>query len=212
MRAKGSCIQGRRRDRLTRLCPSNITRTASAIPVLATRKRERRMGLSLSQSDWIIGGAYLVQRQPEGIYKYLITVSVYLIMPIAPAIVFGIMSKSVTFAGAAASVLVGLLLSGTCMADTYMAYLGVEEGQHWFPWLHLPLTLNYTWRGAWGTVLITLVLFLVSAFTKRTDPDKLARTTITWSGRWEPFRGLVDWRLQLAVLLAVTALAYGWLW
>ncbi len=159
-----------------------------------------------------IGGAYLVQRQPEGIYKYLITVSVYLVMPIAPAIVFGIMSKSVTFAGAAASVLVGLVLSGMYMADTYQVYLGVEKGQQWFRWLHLPLTTNYTWRGAWGTLLITLVLFLVSAFTKKTDPDKLARTTIAWSGRWEPFRGLADWRLQLAVLVAATALAYGWLW
>jgi len=98
------------------------------------------------------------------------------------------------------------------MADTYLAYLGADEGQRWFPWLHHPLTLNYTWRGAWGTLIITAALFLVSSFTKKTDPNKLARTTIAWKGRWEPFRGLADWRLQLAVLLIVTALAYGWLW
>jgi SSS family solute:Na+ symporter len=155
------------------------------------------------------GGAFLVQWQPEGIYKYLITVSVYLVMPIAPAIVFGIMSKRVTFAGAAASVLVGIILAGFCMIDTY---LGPEAGQRWFSWLHLPLTSNYTWRGAWGTLLITAVLFLVSVCTKKTDPDKLAKTTIAWSGRWECFRGLTDWRLQLAVLLLVTAMAYAWLW
>jgi solute:Na+ symporter, SSS family len=159
-----------------------------------------------------VGGAYLVQMQPEGIYKYLITISVYLIMPIAPAIVFGITNKSVTFAAAAASVLVGILLSGACMADTYLAYAGIEAGERWFAWLHYPLTLNYTWRGAWGTILITLVLFVVSAVTKKTDPEKLAQTTIEWGGPWEPFRGLADWRLQLAVLLAITALAYGWLW
>ncbi len=158
------------------------------------------------------GGALLVERQPEGIYKYLITVSVYLIMPIAPAIVFGIMSKRVTFAGAAASVVVGILLSEVCLADTYLAYLGIEEGQHFYSWLHHPLTLNYTWRGAWGALIITAALFFVSVFTKKSDPEKLARTTIQWSGRWEPFRGLADWRLQLAVLLTVTAIAYGWLW
>jgi len=155
------------------------------------------------------GAAYLVYRQPEGIYKYLITISVYLIMPIAPAIVFGIMSKRVTFAGAAASVLVGLLLAGVCMVDVY---LPGERAERYFPWLHLPLTLNYTWRGAWGTALVTLVLFLVSAFTRKTDPERLARTTIEWGGPWEPFRGLVDWRLHLILLLVVTAVVYGWLW
>ena len=57
-------------------------------------------------------------KQPEGIYKYLNTISAsILVMPIAPAIVFGIMSKRVTFAGAAASVLVGLAVGRNYMAD-----------------------------------------------------------------------------------------------
>jgi SSS family solute:Na+ symporter len=117
----------------------------------------------------------------------------------------------VTFAGAVASVVVGFLLSITFMVDAFL--IAIFEKVPWiFGWLHYPLTSNFTWRGAWGTTLLTVVLFLVSAFTKKTDPEKLARTTIEWGGRWEPFRGLVDWRLHLAVLLAVTALAYGWLW
>ncbi len=159
-----------------------------------------------------IGGAWLVDNQPEGVYKYLITISVYLVMPIAPAIVFGILSKRVTFAGAAASVLIGLFLAAACMADTYVSYVSVEQGQRWFPWLHQPLTFNYTWRGVWGTVLITAVLFLVSAFTPKTTPEKLAKTTVNWGGRVEPFQGLADWRLQLAALLAVTVAIYGCLW
>ena len=56
------------------------------------------------------------------------------------------------------------------------------------------------------------MLFLVSAVTKKTDPARLAQTTIAWGGRWEPFRGLADWRLHLVVLLAATAAAYAWLW
>ena len=41
---------------------------------------------------------------------------------------------------------------------------------------------------------------------------KLAQTTINWGGKAEPFQGLADWRLQLAVLGMGTVLAYWWLW
>ena len=151
------------------------------------------------------GAAYVVYKQPEGIYKYLLTISVYLVMPIAPAIVFGIMSKRVTFAGAAASVFAGLALAAAYIVDSCMPPATAE---HCLPWLHYPLTLNYTYRGAWGALVLTAVLFLVSAFTKKTDPEKLAKTTMDWSNRPEPFRGLSDWRLHLAVLLAATAAIY----
>ncbi len=50
--------------------------------------------------------AYLVYKTPDGLYKYLQTISIYLTMPLAPAIFFGIMSKRVTVKGAVASVLV----------------------------------------------------------------------------------------------------------
>jgi len=153
--------------------------------------------------------AYVVYKQPEGIYKYLQTISIYLVMPITPAIVFGILSKRVTFAGAAVSVLVGIGLASIFVVDALMK---PELAAVWFPWLHHPLTFNYTYRGGWGTLLITAVLFLVSAFTTKTDPAKLAKTTIHWGQRLEPFRGLSDWRLQLAALLAVTVAIYWRLW
>ena len=130
-------------------------------------------------------------------------------MPIAPAIVFGIMSKRVTFAGAAASVLAGLALAVLYIVDTCMA---PAIAARYFPWLHTPLTLNYTYRGAWGTLILTAVLFVVSAFTERTPADKLAKTTMDWTSRPEPFRGLSDWRLHLMVLLMATAAIYWWLW
>jgi solute:Na+ symporter, SSS family len=158
-------------------------------------------------------GAYLVSKQPRGIYEYLLTIGVYTIIPLAPAIIFGIVSKRVTFAGAAASVAVGLSLSALFMTDTAMDMLkGSEKAAGIFPWLHYPLTYNFTYRGIWGTTIITLTLFLVSAFTKKTDPEKLAKTTIDWSGQPEPFRGLSDWRLHLAALSVATVLIYWWLW
>ena len=153
--------------------------------------------------------AYVVYSQPEGIYKYLQTISVYLVMPIAPAIIFGVLSKRVTFAGAAASVLVGILLATLFVTDAMMKPATAASV---FPWLHYPLTFNYTYRGAWGTLIIVVVLFVVSAVTTKTDPDKLATTTVDWGGRPQPFRGLADWRLQIAVLLTITVLLYAWLW
>jgi hypothetical protein len=36
--------------------------------------------------------------------------------------------------------------------------------------------------------------------------------TVDWRAPVEPFRGLADWRLQLALLLATSAGLYAWLW
>ena len=37
-------------------------------------------------------------------------------------------------------------------------------------------------------------------------------TTMSWKGRGEPFEGLRDWRLQLAVLVAITIGLYWFMW
>ena len=74
------------------------------------------------------------------------------------------------------------------------------------------LTLNYTYRGLWGTILVTLTLFAVSWMTKKMPEERLEGVTIDWSLRLERFQGLRDWRLQLAVLSLGTVAAYAWLW
>jgi solute:Na+ symporter, SSS family len=153
--------------------------------------------------------AWVVYKQPEGIYKYLQTISIYLVMPIAPAIIFGIMSKRVTFAGAATSVFVGLGLAAVFVTDALMP---PEIAKNCFSWLHHPLTFNYTYRGLWGTLIIIAVMFAVSAFTMKTDPAKLEKTTVHWGQRAEPFQGLTDWRLHWLILFIITAVAYWWLW
>ena len=77
--------------------------------------------------------AYLVYTTPDGLYKYLQTISIYLVMPITPAIVFGVISKRVTVKGAIASVLTGLVLATIFVADQLMPS---AEGAKFFPWLH----------------------------------------------------------------------------
>jgi SSS family solute:Na+ symporter len=156
------------------------------------------------------GAAAIIAWQPEGVYKYLQTISVYLVMPLTPAIVFGILSKRVTFAGAAASFFSGLAISALFVTDALLP--NKAAAAQLFPLLHYRITENYTYRGFWGTLAITLILFAVSAFTKKTDPAKLEQTTIKWGEKVEPFQGLSDWRLHLALLGAITVLAYWWLW
>jgi solute:Na+ symporter, SSS family len=87
--------------------------------------------------------------------------------------------------------------------------VGPHAGSRLFPFLHAnALTLNYTYCGLWGTIAGTTTLFAMSAFTKKTAPEKLERLTISWKDQAERFRGIFRWRLQLAVLTVTTALLY----
>jgi SSS family solute:Na+ symporter len=155
-----------------------------------------------------MGAAYLVYRSEEGIYKYLQTITAYLILPVFPAIFFGIVSKRVTMRAAVVSVVVGLILATVFVMDQF---LGPGMGEKIFPFLHWRLTLNFGFRGLWATIIISIVLFVVSAFTPRTDPAKLAQTTINYAARLERFSGLSDWRLHLMILTIITILIYIWL-
>jgi SSS family solute:Na+ symporter len=153
--------------------------------------------------------AYLVYKTPDGLYKYLQTISIYLVMPLAPSIFFGICSKRVTVKGAVASVAVGVALSALFVTDQL---IGPESGAQLFPWFHRELTLNYTYRGLWSTLLVTATLFAVSAFTSPKDPESLKGLTVDWGGKAEALGGLSDWRIQLAILSIASVLLYWWLW
>lgn len=155
-----------------------------------------------------IGAAYLVYKNEEGLYKYLQTITAYLVLPVFPAIFFGIVSKKVTLAGAVVSVAVGIVLATIFVVDQLV---GPEAGKELFPFLHHKLTLNFGYRGLWAEILITCILFLVSAFTEKTTPDKLEKTTINFSGDADKFEGITDWRLHLGVLSLITLFLYIWL-
>ncbi|HLV86245.1 MAG TPA: sodium/solute symporter [Candidatus Sulfotelmatobacter sp.] len=152
-----------------------------------------------------VAAAYAIYKTPDGLYKYLQTISIYLTMPVAPAIVFGILSKRVTVKGALVSVLLGCGLAALFVTDQL---IGPAEGSRLFPWLHTKLTLNYSYRGLWGTILCVAVMFLVSSFTRKTDSAALEQLTVSWKLLPERFRGIFDWRLQLAVLSAITVVLY----
>jgi SSS family solute:Na+ symporter len=155
-----------------------------------------------------IGAAYLVYKNEEGIFKYLQTISAYLVIPIFPAIFFGIFSKKVTLKGATVSVLVGVLIATVFVIDQF---LGPETGKSVFPFLHTKLTLNFGYRGLWAEIFITVILFAVSAFTEKTAPEKLVGTTYNFSGKIPAFEGFKDWRLQLGILSVITLFLYIWL-
>jgi SSS family solute:Na+ symporter len=156
-----------------------------------------------------IGAAYLVYKNEEGLYKYLQTITAYLVIPVFPAIFFGIVSKKVTLKGAAFSVLVGIVLATIFVTDQL---LGPNSGKEIFPFLHHPLTLNFGYRGLWAEILITGVLFAVSAITEKSAPEKLAHTTINFEKRIAKFEGITDWRLHLTILSLITLFLYIWLY
>jgi len=156
-----------------------------------------------------IGAAYLVYKNEEGLYKYLQTITAYLVLPVFPAIFFGIVSKNVTLKGAVVSVLVGIVLATIFVIDQL---LGPDAGRELFPVLHHKLTLNFGYRGLWAEILITGVLFLVSAFTEKTAPEKLIHTTINFDKGMAKFEGITDWRLHLMILSFITLGLYIWLY
>ncbi len=131
-----------------------------------------------------------------------------MVIPVFPAIFFGIVSKKVTLKGAAASVFVGIILATIFVVDQI---LGPDTGKELFPLLHHKLTLNFGYRGLWAEILITGVLFAVSAFTEKTAPEKLEKTTINYTKRIAKFEGITDWRLHLAILSLITLFLYIWL-
>jgi SSS family solute:Na+ symporter len=155
-----------------------------------------------------IGAAYLVYKNEEGLYKYLQTITAYLVLPVFPAIFFGIISKKVTLKGAVVSVIIGIILATVFVVDQL---IGPDIAKNIFPILHHKLTLNFGYRGLWAEIIITGVLFFVSAFTEKTAPEKLSKTTINYSKDIARFEGITDWRLHLSILVLITILLYAWL-
>ena len=102
------------------------------------------------------------------------------------------------------------------MADPSRVLLFViSKGFHLIPFVGLKqvslLDLSQVRLRLLLALLISIVLFTVSAYTPKTDPAKLEKTTINYRNKIEKFSGLTDWRLQLAVLTIITIGIYIWL-
>jgi len=160
-----------------------------------------------------IAAAYLVYKSPKGVYRYYQALGSYLFIPLTPAIVFGILSKKITAKAAGASIAVGCAFVALFLGvELVTSFQGKEAAERLFPWLHTSITLSPYYRGAWGVLIVTAVLFGVSSFTAKTPPEKLVTTTVAWHEKMEPFSGLTDWRLHLAILAILSAAIYIWLW
>jgi len=152
--------------------------------------------------------AYLVSRTQDGLYKYLQAISFYLCVPLVPGIFFGIVSRRINMTGVICSVFVGGAISTVYMIDGIFQDFGRAN----FGFLHLTLTENYAFRGLWEVLITTAVLFAASYASPAPAAEKVRGQTIDWSEPAEPFRGLVDWRLHLGLLLVATVSLYAWLW
>jgi len=156
-----------------------------------------------------LAATWLIYKSEEGLYKYLQTITAYLVFPVFPAIIFGIISKKVTLKGAYYSVLAGVILATIFVIDQLV---GPETGKEIFPFLHHKLTLNFGYRGLWGTFLIIIVLFGVSFFTPKSEPSKLNKTTINWKKKVQAINSITDWRIYWLILAIITIVIYIWLW
>jgi len=176
----------------------------------SSERAQVRMGriAILVSTPLAVAAAWLIYTTPDGLYKYLQAISIYLVMPVTPSIFFGIVSKRMTFQGAVASAVAGTLLATLFVADQLLG----GAGAHLFPFLHLKLTLNYAYRGLWGTLITIAVLFVVSHMTQAPQPDKISGLTVDWKSRATPLEGWSDWRLHWSALAAATIAIYAWLW
>jgi solute:Na+ symporter, SSS family len=162
----------------------------------------------LLSTPFAVAAAYLIYTTPDGLYKYLQAISIYLVMPVTPAIFFGIVSRRMTFHGAVASAVSGTLLASLFVSDQLMGARGVQL----FPFLHWNSTTNYTYRGLWGGLVTIAVLFIVSYLTKPPELAQVKGLTVDWHSHSAPFEGLSDWRLQWSLLALATVAIYAWLW
>jgi SSS family solute:Na+ symporter len=152
--------------------------------------------------------AYLISRTQEGLYRYLQAISFYLCVPLVPPIFFAIVNRRVNMTGAAVSVLIGGAISTLYVIDGIFP----DFGKAAFPFLHTVLTTNYTYRGLCEVMIVSLVLLAVSYATTAPTAAKVQGLTVDWSAAREPFAGWKDWRLHWAMLLAISAGLYAWLW
>jgi len=106
-------------------------------------------------------------------------------------------------------VIAGVIIATVFVIDQMMS---VEAASNAFPFLHTKYTIHFGFRGLWAEILITGILFGVSAFTPKTAPDKLEKTTANYSGKITRFEGFKDWRLYLVILSAITLALWIWLY
>ncbi len=112
--------------------------------------------------------AYLISQSQDGLYKYLQAISFYLCVPLVPAIFFAIVNRRINMTGA-------IWQRARGQRDLHALrdrHASPRFGRAKFGFLHKTLTENYTFRGLWEVILVTIVLFVVSYATQPPPPRK----------------------------------------
>src|SRR4030095_7357798 len=139
----------------------------------------------------------------ETLWKYLQVVSAYMGLPMAAALLTGILWKRATNAGALAAMGFGVVLGGIMLLDSVMAPRGGL-----IPFLQTPVMASFMHRSFLAFVMSVSVMLLVSLNTKAPDKHQVEGVCFEW-GISQASPGstpLGDSRVW-GTLLAATALA-----
>jgi SSS family solute:Na+ symporter len=134
------------------------------------------------------------------LWIYLQSVGAYLMMPFVAVFYFGVLWRRTTTAGVYASAITGFIAGPALMIDNRLHFIRALDTPLLRPWLHTAII---------EFLLCALALVLVSLVTTPVSDEKLAATTIGRFTDQSP-RGLADYRLWLAAVLALVTLLWFW--
>ncbi|MCH5246786.1 MAG: sodium:solute symporter [Muribaculaceae bacterium] len=150
------------------------------------------------------------------LYNYLQDVQSVLAPGIAAAFLMGICWKRATAAGGTWGLVAGLFI-GLCRlsAKVWYSNAAVLPGEtNWFKWLFYDV--NWLFFCGWMLVFCLLVVFVVSLFTKKPEPEKiqgLVFGTSTAEQRLETRQSWNAWDIiNTVIILGITVAFYWYFW
>ncbi len=137
--------------------------------------------------------------QAETLWKYLQVVSAYMGLPMAAALLTGILWKRATNAGALSAMGFGVFLGTIMLADSIFAGGGL------IPLLQAPILTSFLHRSFLGFVLSIGVMVLVSLFTREPEKEQTDGVCFEWSiaapRQVRAFGDARVWGLALAIVV-----------
>jgi SSS family solute:Na+ symporter len=190
----------------------HISATYNSVSTLVTRDFYLRWRPGASQATqilvgraavlavFVLGAAWAPMIGRFGnLFTYLQTIQVYLMLPFAGIFFAGVLWKRTTTQGVAACLATAGVACPLLMLNGRLNFLPFMDTPLMRPWLHSAIV---------AFLVSMAALVAVSLVTPRTAPAKLEHTTVSdWRALAAPGTGtgLRDYRLWLAVLLAITA-------
>ncbi len=114
--------------------------------------------------------------QADTLWKYLQVVSAYMGLPMAAALLTGILWRRATNAGALAAMGFGVLMGGVMLVDTFLADQGGLISI-----LQTPIMTSFLHRSFLGFVLSVAVMLFVSLLTKGPSQEQVRGVCFDWT-------------------------------